>query len=75
MSNISKEVLRSYIKEQNFKNPTDVLADMKDMFKDVLQEALEAEMDTQLVDLQYKLTTNSQGKLTTNEKMILHSSI
>ena len=29
MSNISKEFLRNYIKEQNFTNPNDVLAAMK----------------------------------------------
>ncbi|SNT25385.1 Transposase IS66 family protein [Anaerovirgula multivorans] len=43
MSNISKEVLRNFIKEQNFSNPNEVLAAMKEMFRDVLQEALEAE--------------------------------
>ncbi|WP_373845131.1 hypothetical protein [Clostridium sp.] len=48
MSNISKEILRNYVNEQKFRNPDEVLAAMKEMFKDVLQEALEAEMDTQL---------------------------
>jgi putative transposase len=48
MSNISKEVLRKYVQEQKFKNSTEVLNAMKEMFKDVLQEALEAEMDLQL---------------------------
>ncbi len=48
MSNISKETLRDYIKEQNFTSTNDVLAAMKDLFKDILQETLEAEMDTHL---------------------------
>ena len=48
MSKASKELLRSYIKEQNFKSSNDVLTAMKEMFADVLQEALEAEMDTHL---------------------------
>lgn len=65
MSNISKEVLRNYIKEQNFTSPDDVLAAMKDMFKDVLQETLEAEMDTQLgydrYDISEKQTQNSRN--------------
>ena len=65
MSNISKEVLRNYIKEQNFKSPDDVLSAMKDMFKDVLQETLEAEMDTQLgydrYDVSEKQTQNSRN--------------
>ena len=45
MSNMSKELLRKYIKEQNFTSPNEILNDLKDMFKDVLQESLEAEMD------------------------------
>ncbi|WP_234120032.1 IS256 family transposase [Clostridium hydrogenum] len=65
MSNISKEILRNYINEQNFKSPDDILAAMKDMFKDVLQEALEAEMDTQLgydkYDVAEKQTQNSRN--------------
>lgn len=50
MLNISKEILRNYVNEQSFKSDDDVLAAMKEIFKDVLQEALEAEMDTQLED-------------------------
>ena len=65
MSNISKEILRNYVNEQKFKSPDEVLAAMKEMFKDVLQEALEAEMDTQLgydkYDVTEKQTTNSRN--------------
>lgn len=65
MSNISKEILRNYVAEQNFKNPNDVLAAMKELFKEVLQEALEAEMDTQLgydkYDVTEKQTLNSRN--------------
>jgi Transposase and inactivated derivatives len=65
MSNISKEILRNYVAEQNFKNPNDVLVAMKELFKEVLQEALEAEMDTQLgydkYDVTEKQTLNSRN--------------
>ena len=65
MSKVSKELLRSYIKEQNFKSSNDVLAAMKEMFADVLQEALEAEMDTHLgydrYDISEKSTDNSRN--------------
>lgn len=37
-----------YVKEQNFKLSKDVLTAMKEMFANVLQEALEAEMDAHL---------------------------
>ena len=65
MSKISKELLRSYIKEQNFKSSNDVLSAMKEMFADVLQEALEAEMDTHLgydrYEISEKTTDNSRN--------------
>ncbi|AOY76136.1 IS256 family transposase [Clostridium formicaceticum] len=65
MSNIPKEVLKNYIKEQNFSNPNEVLAAMKEMFRDVLQEALEAEMDEQLgydrYDMSDKETPNRRN--------------
>lgn len=65
MSKVSKELLRNYIKEQNFKTSNDVLAAMKEMFADVLQEALEAEMDTHLgydrYDVSEKSTDNNRN--------------
>ena len=48
MSNMSKELLRKYIKDQNFTSPNEILNALKDMFRDVLQESLEAEMDEAL---------------------------
>ncbi|MBU3114865.1 IS256 family transposase [Clostridium lacusfryxellense] len=65
MSNISKEILRDYINEQKFTSPTEVLTAMKSMFKDILQETLEAEMDSQLgydkYDISEKRTLNSRN--------------
>ena len=48
MSNMSKELLREYIKEQNFTNANEILNALKDMFRDVFQESLEAEIDEAL---------------------------
>lgn len=48
MSEMSKEFLRNYVKEQNFSNSTEVLMALKSLFKDVLQEALAAELDDML---------------------------
>jgi len=65
MSNISKEILRDYINEQKFTSPDEVLTAMKSMFRDVLQETLEAEMDSQLgydkYDISEKQTPNSRN--------------
>ncbi len=36
MTKVSKELLKSYVREQNFKSSNDVLTAMKEMFVDVL---------------------------------------
>ena len=48
MGALPKEVVREIIKENDFQNPGEILAFLKDSFKDVLQEMLEAEMDVKL---------------------------
>ncbi len=48
MSDVSKELLRKYVTEQNFSSADEVLAALKDLFKDALQESLEAELDESL---------------------------
>ena len=65
MSKVSKELLRDYVKEQDFSTPDDILNAMKEMFRDVLQEVLEAEMDSHLGydknDLSQKETINRRN--------------
>ncbi len=48
MSILPKEVLRDMIKEGNLKKSNDLHSFLKDMFKDALQEMLEAELDVEL---------------------------
>ena len=59
MGNVSKELLREYIKNQHVTNANEVLAGLKEMFKDVLQEALEAEVDEALGYCKYDATTKN----------------
>jgi len=40
MSNISKELLKDYVMEQNFTNPNEVLTAMKEMFREAIQRKL-----------------------------------
>jgi len=61
MSKIAKEVLREYITEQKFTNSSEVLAALKDMFRDVLQESLEAEMDEELGYGKHEISGNNSG--------------
>jgi len=48
MSTLPKEVIRELIREKNFSSADDILATLKEMFREVLQEALEAELDEKL---------------------------
>ena len=48
MGLLSKEQIRDLIKERNITTTQDIDDMLKDMFADVMQEALEAELDTEL---------------------------
>ena len=58
MSNLSKDLLREYIKEQKFTSSDDILKALKQLFSDVLQEALEAELDESLGYGKYESSEN-----------------
>jgi transposase-like protein len=45
---LPKKAIKEFIREQDFTSTSDVMAAIKDMFKDVLQEVMEAELDCQL---------------------------
>lgn len=65
MSVLPKDLVRDFIKDQHFTNTDDVLNLLKEMFKDVLQEALEVELEEKLGYDKYqisdKTTTNSRN--------------
>ena len=61
MSKLAKEILREYISDQEFTSSGDVLEAMKEMFRDVLQEALEAEMDEELGYKKHSVAGNNSG--------------
>ena len=45
---IPKELIKEYVKSENFTNTTDIMESIKSMFADVLNEVLQCEMDEQL---------------------------
>jgi len=61
MSNTAKELLRDYVREQKFESADQVLTSLKEMFRDVLQEALEAEMDEELGYGKHDVSGNNSG--------------
>jgi transposase-like protein len=48
MSATPAEMMKEYVKSQNFSSTTEVMAAMKEMFKDVLQQVMECELDNKL---------------------------
>lgn len=65
MSKLPKELLRDYVRSEKFTSTESVLEAMKEMFKDVVQEVLEAEMDDHLGYGKYNVSekkgTNSRN--------------
>jgi putative transposase len=65
MSKIGKEQLMEYVREQKFGSANDVLAAMKELFKETLQATMEAEMDDHLGYDKYEIgekeTANSRN--------------
>ena len=48
MSATPAEMMKEYINSQNFSSTTEVMAAIKEMFKDVLQQVMECELDNKL---------------------------
>ena len=65
---VAKEQIRQIISENNISSVTDVYALLRDSFKDILQELLEAEMDTSI-----GYGKNHKGDMDTTNKRNGHS--
>ena len=48
MEKASKELLRDFVNSQNFTSTTDIFTAMKELFSDVLQQVMEAELEEKL---------------------------
>ena len=48
MSATPAEMMKEYVNSQKFSSTTEVMAAMKEMFKDVLQQVMESELDNKL---------------------------
>ena len=46
--NAPQELLKQYVQSQHFTSTADIMAAMKDMFRDVIQQVMEVEMDEEL---------------------------
>lgn len=59
---IPKEIIKEYVKSENFTNTTDIMESIKSMFADVLNEVLQCEMDEQLGYDKYERTESGDSK-------------
>ena len=48
MQSASQDLMREYVRSQKFTSTADIMAAMKDMFRDVIQEVMEVEMEEEL---------------------------
>lgn len=48
MENTTSELMRNYVNSQKFSNTTEIMEAMKDLFRDVLQQVMEGELEEQL---------------------------
>ena len=48
MNAAPQELLKEYVKSQHFTSTTEIMAAMKEMFRDVIQTAMEVELDEEL---------------------------
>jgi len=45
MKKALKELMKEYVDSQNFTSTTEVMIAMKEMFKDVIQQVMDSELD------------------------------
>lgn len=48
MEKASKELLKEFVNSQKFTSTTDIMNSMKELFSDVLQQVMEAELEEKL---------------------------
>ena len=67
---VAKEQIRQIISENNISSVADVYTILKDSFKDILQELMEAELDATL-----GYAKNQKGDLQTTKEMVIPQKI
>ena len=48
MQSTPQELLKRYVQSQHFTSTADIMAAMKELFRDVIQQVMEVEMDEEL---------------------------
>jgi putative transposase len=67
MSGTPAELMKEYVNSQNFRSTTEVMAAMKEMFRDVLQQVMECELDNKLgYEKSERISDNSETGVSKN---------
>ena len=66
MARLPKELVRDFVREGNFKSIKYIEEALKDIFKDTIQEALEAEIEEELGYSKYDLANKSTSNVIEN---------
>ncbi len=48
MRSVPQDLLKQYVQSQHFTSTADIMTAMKEMFRDVIQQVMEVEMDEEL---------------------------
>ena len=62
MEKASKEMLREFVNSQHFTSTTEIMNSMKELFSDVLQQVMEAELEEKLgYEKSERMTENAEA--------------
>lgn len=67
MSTTPSEMMKEYVNSQKFSSATEIMLAMKEMFRDVLQQVMECELDTKLgYEKSKRISENSEKEVSKN---------
>jgi len=67
MSTAPLEMMKEYVNSQKFSSTTEIMAAMKEMFKDVLQQVMESELDNKLgYEKSERISDNGEKEMSKN---------
>ena len=61
MQPVPQDLLREYVKSQHFTSTADIMQAMKEMFRDVIQQVMEVEMDEELGHERCQRSASAEG--------------
>ena len=62
MKAVPQEILKEYVKSQNFASTAEIVEAIKEMFRDVIQTALEVKLDEELGRERYSGRRNPEAR-------------